>query len=160
MKYFKSSLWSAINSGDLEEQKRAEAEWRVNDQQYWTEYLKLESRLGKELYEFFHNFSFHDYDLKEYKLVQSEVHDEKIVDLYITVTGAQDEWTLVYNHISRVGITMDSTNWLDRRGFDDWGYDELLIVDKKTLSHEILFASGAGFLVHFSDKNLAVRQNQ
>ncbi|WP_435168504.1 hypothetical protein [Paenibacillus glycanilyticus] len=40
MKYFKSSLWSAINSGDPEVQKRAEAEWRVNDQQFWTEYLK------------------------------------------------------------------------------------------------------------------------
>ncbi|MCK9860475.1 hypothetical protein [Paenibacillus sp. ATY16] len=115
--------------------------------------------MGNELYDFFHTFSFHEYNLKEYKLVQAEVHDEKIIDLYITVKGAQDEWTLVYNHISRIGITMDPPDLLDRRGFDDWGYDELLIVDEKTLSHEILFASGAVFLVHFLDKNLIVRQN-
>lgn len=159
IKYFKSSLWSAINSDNPEERKQAKEEWRKNDARYWAEYEKLEGRLNKELFAFFHTFSFHDYDLKEYKLVQSEVHYEKIVDLHITVSNARDEWTLIYNNVSRLGIAIEPPDQLDRRGFDDWGYDELLIVDEKTLSHEILFASGATFLIHFPDRGLTVKQN-
>lgn len=159
IKYFKSSLWSAINSSHPEEQERAEAEWKENDKQYWAEYSKLEDRLDKDLFEFFRTFSFHDYDLKEYKIVQSQHNYKKIVNLYIIVTGASDEWILEYNNISRVEITMEPSDCLGHRGFDDWGYDELLIVDEKTLSHEILFASGAKLLVHFPDKGLTVKQN-
>gem|GEM_PF-7067671 len=100
IKYFKSSFWSAINSSDPKEQDRAEEEWRQSNAQYWAEYEKLEDRLNKELLTFFHTFSFHDYELKEYKLVQSEVHYEKIVDLYITVSGVRDEWMLVYRGLT------------------------------------------------------------
>ncbi|WP_338552518.1 hypothetical protein [Paenibacillus sp. KS-LC4] len=45
------------------------------------------------------------------------------------------------------------------RGMDDWGYDELLMMDEKTISHEILFASGSTFLIHFIDHGISVRKD-
>jgi hypothetical protein len=44
----------------------------------------------------------------------------------------------------------------ERRGMDCWLYDELLVLDEDTLSHEILFASGAKLLLHFKNKGISI----
>ncbi|MEC0248191.1 hypothetical protein P4H65_20550 [Paenibacillus chitinolyticus] len=45
-----------------------------------------------------------------------------------------------------------------QRGFDDFGYQEFLEVDENTISHEILFASGAQVLIHFQRHSIRISQ--
>ncbi|WP_338552519.1 hypothetical protein [Paenibacillus sp. KS-LC4] len=94
MKYFKDSLWTAINFGSPEEKKRAKIEWKDNARQYNHEFMKLDKRLFKEVFEHFRNTGFHDYRLKEYKIKHSHYGDPNPIQLIITVTDDNEQWTI------------------------------------------------------------------
>jgi hypothetical protein len=76
----------------------------------------------------------------------------------ITVTNALDIWKITFKKIKKLELKFDcgEGDFEQRTGFDDWGYNEILIVDDETLSFELLFASGATILVHFKNKQLFI----
>ncbi|WP_341278968.1 hypothetical protein [Paenibacillus sp. FSL H8-0537] len=157
MRYFKDSLWTAINSGNIEAKKLAKIEWKDNTRQYLFEYMKLEKRLPREVFEHFLTIDFHDYRLKEYKIIHNHYGDPNPIQLFITVTKDTELWTIEYNQIKKLNIDV-VVEEIGNRGMDDWGYHELLIVDEKTISHEILFASGSTILIYFLDNGISVRK--
>lgn len=72
---------------------------------------------------------------------------------------AHNEWS-ENKKIKKLELRFESgENEFDqRRGFDDWGYNEILSVDDETLSFEVLFASGATVLVYFKNKQLFLKK--
>lgn len=72
-----------------------------------------------------------------------------------------DTFKITYKCIKKYSVNYEECEGLgDRRGFDDWGYDEFLPIDEQTLSHEILFASGSTMLIHFKNGNVFVAKVQ
>lgn len=68
---------------------------------------------------------------------------------------------ITYKHIKQFNVNYkEAEGWGDRRGFDDWGYDEFLPIDEQTLSHEILFASGSTILICFKNGNVFVAKTK
>ncbi|SMC26746.1 hypothetical protein SAMN02745134_02925 [Clostridium acidisoli DSM 12555] len=98
---------------------------------------------------------FHDYNLKNFQVIHGRSGYKDPVAVSIVITDTEHTWNILYNKIKKVAINYEQeTEGFERkrkeyRGFDDYGYDEFFQIDEKTLSHEILFASGATILVHF-----------
>ncbi|MDQ6420794.1 hypothetical protein RB620_15295 [Paenibacillus sp. LHD-117] len=156
MKYFRKDLWEAINSLDFEESERAENEWRLNDRYYWSEYQKLNTRLQKEIFEFFQTTDFHDCKVNECKITQGQLRSAYPTNLYIEVEREGEEWIIEYRKIVHLNINFPEVTSSAHNGFEEWGYDELLPVNDHLLSHEILFSSGSTILVHFFDKEISI----
>lgn len=158
MKYFTDELWSKINSSCPKEREEAESVWEKNLQSYWENFELLQNKLSKKTYDFFENHSFHDCRLVKVELIHRKQGTLNPITVHVVITNQIDTWQITYKCVKKISMNYESgeTNYIDRNGFDDWGYDELLVVDEETLSHEILFASGATFLVHFKNKSLLI----
>ncbi len=158
MKYFKNDLWESINSIDINESERAEEEWKVNSKLYWHEFKRLETRLNKNVFDFFSKYDFHDCTVSECKMKNFELKNNNYTSVEIVVKYGDDEWVILYNNIVKFSVNFneDSDNFIN--GFGEWGYHELLMVDTEKLSHEILFSSGATILVSFFDKDISIHK--
>lgn len=158
MKYFTRELWLQMNSEIEEEAEEAERQWTKNIQEYVEKYREMENRLPKRTYDFFLKNSFHDCRVEKMELIHEQYGSLDPIKIKVTVTDEVETWEITYKGVSKImtNYQNDKTPFSTRRGFDNWGYDELLIVDENTLSHEILFASGAVLLVHFKNKGLSI----
>lgn len=160
MKYFTNELWNLINSENLNERTMAKAEWKANSEEYSNRYKQLVGRLPSRVYKFFSSNDFHDYQVTDVKITQDAYGVSYPVSVDIIVKSADDKWNIAYKKVTKLSLNflIGGSPYEIKRGFDDWGYDEFLIVDNKTLSHEILFASGAVILIHFYDKNISIKK--
>ncbi|MGE6228447.1 hypothetical protein [Paenibacillus chitinolyticus] len=155
MKYFKQELWQEMNTGDITLMQKAEEEWNQNSKQYWDQYKLLENKLPKEIFDFFKQKDFHDFRLKEYKIIHHKYGEGTPVNLHLLLTNDEETWLLEYSSIKKMKIDFETE---ELRGFDDFGYQEFLEVDEETISHEILFASGAQVLIHFQRNSIRISQ--
>lgn len=155
MKYFTDELWSKRNSSYEKDREEAKLKWNKNLQDYWDTIKLLSNRLSRKTCNIIENHSFHDFRLVKLELIHGKQGSLNPIEIHLVVTDQVDIWNITYKRIKKFSMNFES-DYLDRYGFDDWGYDELLIVDEDTLSHEILFASGATLLIHFKNKNLYI----
>jgi hypothetical protein len=162
MKYFTYELWNQINSECDHESQNADEQWLENCKAYQAKYRQLENRLSKKVFNHFLKKGFHDFRLEKFQVIHGPYGILNPVQVTIQVTNTQDSWVITYKKIKKLEVQYDITtasfSYPERRGFDDWGYSELLPVDDNTLSHEILFASGATILIHFPNKNIFVER--
>ncbi|MFE4569799.1 hypothetical protein [Paenibacillus chitinolyticus] len=160
MKYFKQELWQEMNTGDITLMEKAEEEWNKNSKQYWDQYKMLENKLPKEIFELFKQKDFHDFRLKEYKIIHHTYGEGTPVNLHLILTNDEETWLLEYSSIKKMKIDFETEELQGdyQRGFDDFGYQEFLEVDENIISHEILFASGAQVLIHFQRNSIRISQ--
>ncbi|MGG6310040.1 hypothetical protein [Paenibacillus macerans] len=156
--YFTDQLWDLINSDRLDEREKARSEWRANAELYARDYEGLRTRLPRDISEFFQKNDFHDYRIVDFKITQTQNGPKFPVSVVLIVSNSDDKWTIAYSRVSRISLDFISgtSSYEIGRGLDHWGYDEFAAVDHDTLSHEILFASGATLLVHFKDKHISL----
>ncbi len=101
------------------------------------------------------NKSFHDYTIKNIKINNKDKWGEKPMSIDIFITYRTTTWKITCKNV--VKFSMNYEQWKGERtciGFDDWGYDELIPVNKDILSHEILFVSGATILIYFKNNKI------
>ncbi|EGW39340.1 hypothetical protein [Desulfosporosinus sp. OT] len=158
MEYFTEDLWNRINSSDFDEKKKARDQWKLNDEAYTIKFQSLEARFSKKAFDFFKRSSLHDSSLNDIVIEHKEFGRAKKITVSIILTDQERVWTITYKKVSKISVDYVKKKGLynNQKGFDDFGYDEFLDVDEDTLSHEILFASGAKSLVHFANKNIFV----
>ncbi|MEW9699066.1 hypothetical protein [Paenibacillus sp. SI8] len=156
MKYFTDKLWTLMNQGSFEDQEQAHLQWTENNQVYNELYLQLQNRLSRKVYDHFKTKSFHDYCLKSVDVKHSAYGVLNPIEVTVTVINDIEEWKITFKKIKKLELKFGcgESDFEQRRGFDDWGYNEILIVDDDTLSFEVLFASGATILVHFKNKQM------
>ncbi|NQX66666.1 hypothetical protein HQN90_11060 [Paenibacillus alba] len=153
MKYFTDELWTQMNYGSTVDQEQAHHQWTENNKAYAALYPSLQDRLSRKVYDHFKTKGFHDYRLKNVEVKHSDYGVLNPVKVALTVTDYSEEWTITFKKIKKLELKFEcgESDFEKRRGFDDWGYNEILIVDDDTLSFEVLFASGAAILVHFKN---------
>lgn len=158
MRCFTNELWSKFNSTSQKERDEADIEWDNNSKIYFEVFEKVKVRLSQKfLKAYLSNHGFHDFQIKNIVLTQKEYGLKNPVSVDIYITDSVNTFKITYKCIKRFCVDYQGAEgWADRRGFDDWGYDELLPVDEQTLSHEILFASGSTILIHFKNNNIFV----
>lgn len=148
LQYFTYELWMANPSEEIDKL------WRENDLAYSRKLESLKDRLSRKAFHFLCEVGFHDYRVKNIEIIHNEYGKKNPVTVILHVTNNFKTWQIVYKDVQKVVINYESSTF--GRGFDDWGYDELLDVDENTLSHEILFASGSTLLVHIPNKKMFV----
>ncbi|MEQ8156035.1 MAG: hypothetical protein ABRQ25_14285 [Clostridiaceae bacterium] len=156
MRYFTTELWNSINSESKEEREKANLQWEKNDAEYYEIFQNVSKFLSKGFLKiYWQEHGFHDYKLRNFEVIHGEKGYVYPVEFSIVITNGDNVWNIVYKKIKKISINyQQQPDVLKRKkrvyeGFDDYGYDEFFQVDDKTLSHEILFASGATILIHF-----------
>ncbi|MFD2117639.1 hypothetical protein ACFSTH_09485 [Paenibacillus yanchengensis] len=153
MKYFKYELWEAMNSEDSTEEEKASEQWEINDKQYFNEFIQLESKVSKELFQVFKQIRFHDFVLKNYSITQYESDDPKQIEVTITVSDDfSEEWELKYKDVRKFAVQVQYESNYD---MGDWGYSEIFVEVDGVISHEILLSTGTTILIHFTDITLS-----
>lgn len=162
MKYFTDELWSKINSISKEERDVADHQWDKNMHEYEIVFEKIKSRLSERFLKIYmDNHGFHDFQIKNIVVNQKEYGIKNPVSLDIYLTDDEVSFKISYKCIKKLHIDyQERKDCIDRRGIDDWGYDEFTPVDEQILSHEILFASGATILIHFIDGSISVTKEK
>ena len=154
MKYYTDELWSKMNSDSFEKQHEADIDWDSNRTAYREQIKTLENRLSKKVYDHHINKGFHDYRLHDFKIIHGKVGFKDTIKVEIVLLDYDEFWKITYTSVTKIQVNYACQD--ERRGFDDFGYEEILSVDEDTLSHEILFASGAIILVHFKNKKMSI----
>lgn len=156
MKYFTPELWNGFNSEMEEEYQRARTEWEKNSKEYCIIFEKIKNRLPKHFLKvFMKEHGFHDYELKKYEIIHGARGKKSPILVNLIVDNGEFCWQISYKEVTKIQINYEeqveniSQNRKYYRGFDDYGYNEILEVTDTTLSHEVLFASDATILVHF-----------
>lgn len=157
MKYYTSELW--LEAGDPD----ADMKWKANSAAYSEVFDTIKKRLPKNFMKiFFSNAGFHDFRLLNIGLAQAAHSRKNPVLVHLDIQSYPDirypDKVLRISYKYPVKFEVKYNKDIDRYGFDDWGYCEFLPVDEQTLSHEILFVSGATILIHFKDKNISVEE--
>ena len=161
MKYFTPELWSKVGSPDKQEREAAHTEWAKNAKEYSLIFDKIKNRLPKKFLKvYFENKGFNDFRLIGFSLSQTIDKKGNPQSVKIDIETPFDKkfktkrFRITYKQPSIFEVRYSDEQGCN--GFDDYGYNEFLPVDERTLSQEILFASGATVLIHFKDKNISV----
>lgn len=157
MRYFTDKLWSDINSESQEIREKANLQWQKNDEEYYKIFQKVKEKLPKRFLEIYgQQYGFHDYELKKFQIIHGDKGYKDPVAVNIIISNSEQTWSISYEKIKKIEINYElHPDIFERKrrreymGFDDYGYNEFFEIDERTLSHEILFASGATILVYF-----------
>lgn len=156
MRYFTDELWDEINSGIKERRELAEKQWRKNIEEYSASFEKIKHRFSKKFLGIYSKEeNFHDYKLKKIEILHGKYGYVDPVKVSLIIYNELMEWQIDYVGIEKIlldykKIENESSQYREfRYGFDDFSYDEFFEINDKVISHEILFASGAIFLIHF-----------
>ncbi|MFD2115282.1 hypothetical protein ACFSTH_07145 [Paenibacillus yanchengensis] len=159
MKYFRNDLWDDINSLDIEKSKRAKDKWEASAEVYWEQYDRLMStRLNEKTFNALNDNKFHDCRVIECKITQGDIQFPYSSSFAIVVEFGDEDWIIEYRKVISLSIHIYEDFNGRSNGFEEWGYHELLPVNDRMLSHEILFSSGATIKVTFLDKDINIRQ--
>lgn len=153
--------WRGWNTRDEAEWDWATKSADENFKLYAERLVKLRPRLKERNYRFFED-GLHDARLISFTIGDglhidfSRDKDASISDFYRTsvevkVLNADFDafYVLKYGKVSKSVFDFPSDDPLWGKNIDDWGYDELSVVDEKVLRHEVLFSSGTTMLIEF-----------
>lgn len=135
---------------------------------YWEQVRSLRPRLSKRAFGFFSKHSFHDAQFLSMNVInqcpphrRGRLDPTKVEIRLLDCSGY--EYTVTWFGVVKLEFSFDGRlkeyygldgtlhYWEeDRRGLDEWGYDELTIFDDTYLSHEIQLHSGTTIIMHFS----------
>ena len=157
MRYFTDKLWSDINSESQEVREKANLQWEKNDEEYYKIFENVKEKLPKKFLKIYRQqYGFHDYELKNFEIIHDDKGHKDPVAVNIIISNPEQTWSISYEKIKKIQINYELQPDIfgrkrrrEHRGFDNYGYNEFFEIDEKTLSHEILFASGATILVQF-----------
>lgn len=162
MKYFKAELWKGYNSDSQEEFENAKIQWEKNNKEYAKKFEIVKERLPKNFLKIYmREHGFHDYHLKRFQVIHGKEGFKNPIAVSIEIEDGENAWNIMYKGVTKIQINYEDEQYREIRkrqfqyGFDDFGYDEFLVIDDRLLSHEILFASDATILVHF--KHISIR---
>lgn len=152
LKYFTAELWEQFNSENDKVRESANQKWDENCKEYFSRLAINKQRFSQEVYDFLSSITFHGYSIESVTIVQDNLGIPNPVNVEINLTNGREKCAIRYRNVSDIQLSYESTT----RGFDEWGYDELLDVDDTKLSHEILFASGASFRIEFENQMISL----
>lgn len=159
MKYFTSELWSNAGNPDKTKRERAHRQWHENDEAYGKIFDNVKKRLPENFLKvYFSNAGFRDFKLLSFGLDQVIGGKKNPTSFHIDIESYKGNIAYRITYKFPIKCKVHYEGEICSAGFDDWEYCEFLPVDKKTLSHEILFASDATILIYFHDKNISIEQ--
>lgn len=158
MRYFTAELWEQINSENDGVREKANQKWDKNCEEYFSRLALNKQRFSPEVYDFLSSITFHGFRIVSVTILHDNIGNLYPVYVEINLTNGREEWMIKYRNVRDVQLSYNSGNsdFSKTRGFDEWGYDELLDVDETKMSHEILFASGASLRIEFENQMISL----
>ena len=158
MRYFKYEMWSGINSEFEKIRDESYSEWNKNSKAYSEVFKLAQDKLSKTfLKNYLLNHGFHDFHVQSITINNNEEVGKNGISIDICVRDRVSRWKITYKKVVKFNINYDLGVHGDSRiSIDDWGYDEFIPADEHSLSHEILFASGATLFIQFKNKMIFI----
>lgn len=149
MKYYTKELWGNVNNENEEIRIDADKQWIDNSNCYSIVYNEVKNKLQKRFINIYEKeLGFHDWKVKALNINQKFIKRKSIMEVEIIITKDLKIYQISFIGIEKINIEYGK-DFSICEGFGDWGYSEILTNEDKTISFEILFSSGATFLIHF-----------
>ncbi|WP_127583355.1 hypothetical protein [Paenibacillus koleovorans] len=138
---------------------------------YWNQLKSLNTRFSKETFNFISNHSFHDANVLELRISNTSLL-RRTLDPTSVEALVQDidgyEYLVQWSGVNHIDISFSGKKKVyrsdkdddyslkeeDRRGLEEWAYDEITPVDSTYLQHEITLHSGACIKIIFRRMNI------
>lgn len=149
MKYYINDLWRQINDENEQIRFNAEQQWNDNAKSYSIIYNEVKNQLQKRFINIYEKESgFHDWKIDSICINQKLIEKNNPMEIEIAVKKDSKIYQILFKGVKKISIDYENNNSI-HEGFGAWGYSEVLPVDNKTISFEILFSSDASILIHF-----------
>ena len=164
MQYFTPELIEVANEWVRGDWRKANREFELRCVRYRKQLQAIESRVSKTAWKVISQLNTHDATLLSIQAgdfvsgTPAETVPAFLVNRRRTSVSlrfadqAGDVYRLTYRGIRELTLNFSETHrWMGsgQKSFGDWYVDEWALAGKKHLSHEVLFASGAGFRIVF-----------
>ncbi|MWC29304.1 hypothetical protein [Paenibacillus sp. MMS18-CY102] len=145
MKFFTDEL---LNQSIFEEHEGHEERWNEAVRNYRASLELLKGKVSKAVWEMAYNNALHDATFLGMTIEHGKLKSRPTT---IEVTFERKKaFQIRYGKISQFKLTYnESVTGINHLGINDCIYSELLEVDEKLISHELIFASGAKFFIQF-----------
>lgn len=141
MRFFTRELWDGIQQGG-EEATPYHERWDLRVREYWEQYAGIRGHLPEEVREFFDEPRLHDGRLLTLRVSATRRRGGGAPTATMEVAHPEEPsiCVLEYSGVRSLNTTTPDGDDLGH-GIDDWGYDEISMVEQ-LLKHEVIFASG------------------
>lgn len=147
MKYFKEVFFKEVSLGS-EEDKKINALWIEALQHYENELFLIKERVSKKVWKAVSENSLHDLRFQKLE-VEDSARGTHPLNITLVFAGKTNQ-TIYYKRVKTIKFSyIGDDSGIGFLGIHDCITSELLDVDGKLLSHEILFSSGATLYMEF-----------
>jgi hypothetical protein len=133
--------------------------WSSRMMLYRKELAAISDRLDVRVAKRLSTEDFHGFRLDKMELVQGEQRAKARVLIRLVVTDGREGYEVAFKGVLRFEVGEVDSSVNNGEG-DIWGYSEVLPVDDKTLSFEVIFSSGMSLYIVFPNKGLKIKKLQ
>lgn len=136
MKYFTLELLDKLsNRSDLEHEMYHKM-WMENLMEYWNQFKNYEDKLPSRFVKEYCKHAFHDYNIESINFYNDGTKRRDCCNVEIKVSDDENKFLIRYIGVTKYNINVNSINYMQGNTFL---YSEILPVENKKMSHEILF---------------------
>lgn len=159
MQYFKEELRMITLFEDTEENKRQREQedlaWMEANRTYNARFQQVSARLTKSVVNFYSSKSLHDRRLLSIHVEEGNHAKSGYVTVILRVMNWREVVEITYKKVSKCYVDFNKGI---SRGFGDIVLEEILDVDEKTMSHEMICSSDATIVIHFQNKGMSMKR--
>lgn len=136
MKYFTLDLLYNSNNITDEEYEIKDKLWMENLKAYWNQFKNCENRLPVHFVKEYRKHAFHDYSINSIKYYNKGTKKIDSNNVQLKISFDDNKFLIKYIGVTRYNVNAENLNYFRECEFL---YSEILPVDDKKMSHEILF---------------------
>lgn len=147
LKYLKQDL--LILTGVKELDGANDKAWEENLRAYKARFEQLRPKIPFKTWELLRTTHLHDYTFVSLKVIEKQNHRRRPTSLILALAQSNEVYRVEYSKVREFKLFFKEGDGTGYLGIHDCVYAELLDVDEKLFSHELLFSSGATMYVEF-----------
>jgi len=136
MKYFTLELLDKSCNMLDSEYEMYDKLWMENLTAYWSQFKNYENRLPSRFVKEYCKHAFHDYNIEFINFYNDGTKKRDCYNVELKVSFDNNKFLIRYIGVTKYNINVNSLNYMQENTFL---YSEILPIDNKKMSHEILF---------------------
>jgi hypothetical protein len=148
MKYFRDEL--LILSGIEEEDKKTDELWKKAMREYKERFNSLKGKIPSRTWRYLDKTNLHDLKFNNFTVLQENIGKKRPINIILRLSDSQEIVQLEYSKVHEFKfIFNESDTGINYLGVHECVYSELLDVNDRLFSHELLFSTGATLYIEF-----------
>lgn len=154
MKYFREELLvtTGVEAVDIE----TDLLWKKSTQEYKARFETLKGKIPANTWNVLNKTNLHDFKFVNLKVTERNDYKKRPTSIILQFSRSIDIFQIEYTKIRQFKLIFNENDTgINYLGIDDCVYSELLDIEERLFSHELLFSSGATFYIEFEKIKLS-----